>query len=255
MYFVKEVKRENNVGAAEKGITRFISPFLVTRRWSLVTALLIGFWANMSAATGQEVPTAPDAQVTTASKLPGKSRWKAAGLSLLLPGLGEVYAGAGTRAKLLLIGEGMAWASFAGFRVYGAWRATDFRVFAAEHADVTLIGQKDTFFRDIGAYSGSDAYNFEQQLSQGADAPTYTGSNSWAWDSDASRKGYLTLRRSSRRAQARSVYVVGFALINRLISAIDASKVVGRVTGEPSSSFNLYLPPDGSVWLTAGMAF
>ena len=224
---------------------------------SLLSVLLIGFWANVGSATAQEAPTdtVAQVQVAAASKPSGKSRWKAAGLSLLVPGLGQAYAGAGTRARVFFIGEGMAWASFAAFRVYGSWRATDYRVFAAEHAGVTLNGQTDAFFRDIGAFSGSEAYNFLQQLSQGASAQTYTGSNTWAWDTDTSRKGYLALRRSSRRAQGRSVYVVGFALINRLISAIDASKITGRASREPSSSFNLYLPPDGSVWLMAGLTF
>ena len=253
-----EERKENENNKADRAVKGrgtawfFLAPF----PFSLLSALLIGFWANTGPAIAQNAPTDEVAQVAIVSKpSSGKSKWKAAGLSLLIPGLGQAYAGSGTRARVFLIGEGMAWASFAAFRVYGSWRATDYRVFAAEHAGVTLNGQPDVFFRDIGAFSGSDAYNFVQQLSQGAGARTYTGLNTWAWDTDASRKGYLTLRRSSRRAQARSVYVVGFALMNRLISAIDASKVAGRASGEPSSSFNLYLPPDGSVWLMAGMTF
>lgn len=213
-------------------------------------------------ASGQELPAAADSTaisvvVGTPETPARKSKWKAAALSLLVPGLGEAYAGAHKRARVFLITEGIMWAGFAAFRIYGGWRADDYRVYAADHAAVTLNGQPDTFFRDIGAFSSSELFNFQQQLLLGSRVKQYTGPDAWAWDADPSRKTYLTIRRSSRRAYTRSVYVIGVALTTRLISAIDASKAVdaGDSSSASSSPFRLNLSPDGSLWLMAGLRF
>jgi hypothetical protein len=147
----------------------------------------------------------------------------------------------------------MTWAGFAAFRVYGGWRADDFRVYAAEHAGMTLRGQSDDYFRDIGLFFSSDAFNREQQLLYRDRARLYTGLDAWEWENAAARETYLDLRRSSRRARARSVYLVGVAVFTRLISAVDATKAArGRNRpAAPESSLNFVVPPDGSVWVVA----
>jgi hypothetical protein len=225
------------------------------------TAFILAILLSGLPAFGQEpAPEAAAADTALMTQPEGrapKSAWKAAGLSLAVPGLGEAYAGAWGRAKTFFIAEGATWAGFAAFRVYGRWRADDYRVFAADHAGVTLSGQGDAFFRDIGAFSSSDAYNFEQLLTQRERARLYTGVNTWAWDSDAARKAYLDIRRSSRRARLRSVYLVGFALAARLVSAVDARKAVGGagLSAGPSPDVQVSLPPDGILRLTAGVRF
>ncbi|MBM3263445.1 MAG: hypothetical protein FJY97_08480 [candidate division Zixibacteria bacterium] len=183
-----------------------------------------------------------------------KSKTKAALLSLLVPGLGQTYAGASGRARIFFVTEGVTWAGFTMLRTYGGWRADDYRVYAADHAGVTLAGQDDTFFRNIGAFSSNEVFNFQQQLIQGSRARLYTGTHTWAWDAETSRKAYLDIRQSSRRADTRSVYLIGFALVTRIVSAIDAVRGIDT-RGASTSSFHLFFPPNGAVWLTAGVAF
>lgn len=183
-----------------------------------------------------------------------KSKKRAILLSLALPGLGEAYVGRWDRARAFFITEGLTWSGFTALRVYSGWRADDYQVYSAEHAGVTLAGQPDSFFRDIGSFSSSEIFNTQQLLTQRERAQIYTGASTWGWNSDASRKTYLDIRRSSRRASVRSVYLIGFALVTRVVSAID----VGRIIDSRSPSLpalNMYLPPDGSIHMVLGYKF
>ncbi|MBI4552370.1 MAG: hypothetical protein HY710_08915 [Candidatus Latescibacteria bacterium] len=178
---------------------------------------------------------------------------KAVFLSLLVPGLGEGYAGDWGRARVFFVAEAAAWTGFTVFRVFGRWRTNDARVYAAEHASVSLGGKPDSYFRIIGSYPSNAVYNEEQQLTQREHARLYTGDAAWTWDSAAARKMYLSIRRSSERARVRSGYLVGLAIVNRLASAVDAVKAMnvrGR-KGEQGLLFDLIVPSDGSVWVVA----
>lgn len=175
-------------------------------------------------------------------------------LSLALPGLGEAYGGNWARARAFFITEGITWTSFTALQVYGGWRADDYRVYSADHAGVRLAGQSDSFFRDIGSFSGSEAFNIQQLLTQRTQAQVYTGVNTWTWDKEASRKTYLDIRRSSRRAQVRSVYLIGFAILTRVVSAIDAGWIID--SRSPSMPvLNMYFAPDGSIRMALGCRF
>jgi hypothetical protein len=97
-------------------------------------------------------------------------------------------------------------------------------------------------------------FNTQQLLTQRAQAQVYTGVNTWAWDEEASRKTYLDIRRSSRRAQVRSVYLIGFAILTRAVSAIDAGRIIdSRSPAMPA--LNMYFPPDGSIRVALGYRF
>ena len=229
---------------------------LKTQNSKLIPCLLLILTVSISPVFAQDMPDSPESDPVSRLQHP-KSKRTAVLLSLAVPGLGEAYAGAWERARMFFAAEAVTWAGFTAFRVYGNWRADDYRVFATEHAGVVLGNRPDSYFRDIGSFISSDVYNFQQRLAQRDRAKLYTGSDTWAWNSDTSREAYLDIRRSSRRAHVRSIYIVGFALVTRLMSAIDAGKLVtAPYSGtEEHPAINLYAPDDGSVWLIARIPF
>ena len=176
----------------------------------------------------------------------GKSPRKAFFLSLLLPGLGEYYAGSLSRAKIFLGAEAGIWASFGVFRAYESLRATDARLFAAAHAGAravppfslsagTSAGERYAldFLHDLEFYQSRDEFNRYARWRSGPNAAVYPETDKWQWEwkSETDRLRYRGLRNSERKARQRSFYAVGVVLFNRLISGIDAARIARQAYG------------------------
>ncbi len=152
-----------------------------------------------------------------------KSATKAVLLSLVLPGMGEVYCGRTTRAVGFFIAEAGIWTSYAYFKHRESWLEDDYINFAVQHAGIDPDG-KDRFFYDmVGFYDNRDAYNKVSRV--------YTRTNpffpevpewDWQWDSSSMRMEYRDIKNSSRAQGRNANYSLGLALANRVISAVDA---------------------------------
>ena len=147
-------------------------------------------------------------------------------LSLLIPGAGQYYVGEKGWAKRFLLSEGLLWLGYASFREYGSWRKNDYRVFASVHAGVDPEGKDAEFFDDVGFYDSVFERNRVTQWEEGSEALLLAGGSqpSWAWDSEASRLTFRSLRSSSLTARERSLYVVGGIILNHVMSAIQAAR-------------------------------
>jgi hypothetical protein len=159
----------------------------------------------------------------SAQEISGK---KAFFLSLLIPGAGQYYVGEKGWAKTFLLSEGLLWLGYAGFREYGSWRENDYRVFASVHAGVDPEGKDAEFFNDVGFYDSVFERNRVTLWEEGPEALLVPeGSQpSWAWDGEASRLTFRSLRSSSLTARERSLYVVGGIIMNHVMSAIQAAR-------------------------------
>lgn len=157
----------------------------------------------------------------------GKSRWVAAGLSLLFPGGGELYLGDKKNATKFFAAEGSIWCAFTGFTVYGNWRKENFKSFAAIHAKVRPEGKDEKFFEDVLRYSSRDSYNYWNHLVYRDYYPSYptTDEYYWKWESDEAWDEYAEIRKSSERAYRNAKVVLGVALINRVISVVHVLKM------------------------------
>jgi hypothetical protein len=157
-----------------------------------------------------------------------KSVTKAAFLSLLLPGAGEIYAGSQTKGKLFLSVEASFLAGFFGFRTYGGWLKKDYKVYAASHAKVNLAGKPDDFFDNLAFYDNRELYNQFALLYHRGEAKPYPEDDfwNWEWDSPKSKSCFRDLKNRSKTAYRRALYVVGLSLVNRVVSVIDAMKAV-----------------------------
>lgn len=158
-----------------------------------------------------------------------KSRFQGALYSILLPGMGEIYAGRLDRAIPALIAEGILWLGYAGFTSYSGWIEEDARNFAVDHAGIQPNGKSDQYFVDIGNFDNVHIYNATKLLDReiGDLYPAESGSSySWSWDTRVNRKEYNDLRVLSDEMLNASRFVIAGLIINRIWSAIQASFLV-----------------------------
>lgn len=180
----------------------------------------------------------------------------AAGLSLLLPGLGQATQGHGTRAAIFLGIEGALWTTVAVSEIEHHLRTDAAREQAEVFAHVTPGDHSATFYRDVARLRSSDDYNAllrreARALYSGPDSllPAYMdeyeaqngyfGQDTWRWDTFSDFTRYGDLRHAAQNAMRRASFAIGGALANRLFAVIDATR--GRKA--PPASGRLAAPP------------
>ena len=182
-----------------------------------------------------------------------KSKMKALGLSLLLPGAGQYYAGNKTRMAIFGSAEALIWTSFFGLRTYGSWKKEDYKSWAAFHAGADINNKSDLYFEKLTYYDNLGEYNQLAPLYDGSEAQLFPSSSDywWNWDSDASRSHYRSLRNQSKMAYRRSLFLIGAMIANRILSGIDAYRSAGSGGGDRefgAVDWSLYYSADGPLW-------
>ena len=159
--------------------------------------------------------------------------------SLMLPGMGELYAGNYGLGKYFTIAEGSLWLGYAGYYSYGNWVQTDGRNFAVQHAGISVDNKSDQYFIDIGNFDNTNQYNTEI-LRERNQYKTYdpNSPSAWNWDTDAHREQYRELRVSSDNMFNNSRFVLAAVVANHIISAIDAARMV--ISHNKNSEADLY---------------
>jgi hypothetical protein len=170
------------------------------------------------------VPHAPMVQEQAAAPSK-KSVGMAALYSLLLPGMGELYAEGFSSGKYFLIAEGALWLGYAAVEIHGNDLRDGARSYAVAHAGVDVTGKDDDFFVDIGNFMTVDDYN-EKRLRDREVARLYdpAAGYSWRWDTDASRATYKDQRISSENMYNNRKFVGIAILVNHIVSAINAAR-------------------------------
>ena len=146
--------------------------------------------------------------------------------SMLLPGMGELYAGDYSSGKYFTIADGVLWGAFAGFEIYGKWKENDYKSFAESKGGVNLNGKEAEYFANIGIYQSIDDYNAAMELNRDFDMTYKTAAYYWKWSDNEQRKQYRDLWSSSESAYTNVRFVVGALILNRLISAVNAVRLV-----------------------------
>jgi hypothetical protein len=169
-----------------------------------------------------------------------KSAGKAALFSLLLPGAGEVYAGAEAKGKIFILSEASLWAGFLGLKTYSSWLKDDYRSYAADHAEVNLENKPDGFFDELAFYESRDQYNQFAPLYNPGEKLPYPENDlwDWQWDSRESRLHYRDLKNRSKDMSRKALYMVGLSLVNRIVSVVDALKTVKSYNRKKSLEFS-----------------
>jgi TM2 domain-containing membrane protein YozV len=167
--------------------------------------------------------------VTKQESVPVKKSHKSPGLafiySLIIPGLGHVYADRFVTGKYFMISEAAIWLTYAAFSVYGNWLLDDAYGFSTTHAGVDISGKArdDKFFTDIANYNNVYDYN-DDMLRQGSYDKLYDPQAGYYfyWDNETNRKNYKEDKLAGDKTLNDRLFVVGAAVVNHIMSAISA---------------------------------
>lgn len=152
-----------------------------------------------------------------------KSPGLAAVYSLLLPGMGELYAGSFSSGRYFLVAEGVLWLSYAAFTVHGNSLRDDARAYAISAAGIEPAGKDDQFYVDIGNFMTTEDYN-DKKLRDREPEKLYERSQGFGWDwvSESARTTYKDNRLSSETAYNNRKFIVAAIIINHVASAVNA---------------------------------
>ena len=157
--------------------------------------------------------------------------------SLLLPGMGELYAGSYSSGKYFTIAEGALWATYLGFNAYGNWQKNNYKSFAAANGGVNNNGKNSDYYANVGLYTSINEYNNTQAFDRNFAAMYNPVQYYWNWIGQ-DRKTYRSMWLSSENAFNNLRFVVGAMILNRIISAINAVRLVSRYNKSIDESAN-----------------
>lgn len=163
-----------------------------------------------------------------------KSLSRAMMYSLVLPGAGEAYMGYKTRAKVAMGAEVAIWAGFAYFRYQGSLREDRYMEMARINAGVE--GERDDdYYQAIAYYLTNEDFNVDILREARFYYPDpadyevreqywmengYFEGDAWEWKSIEAMEDYRDVRTESRKSYRRGTLMIGFAVLNRMISMV-----------------------------------
>jgi hypothetical protein len=176
-----------------------------------------------------------------------KSVMVAIGYSLILPGLGDLYADNFRTGRYFMGADVASWITYGAFRSNGRWLKQDAQTFAVQHAGANFDGKGDQFSVDLGNFSNVYDYNEAKLRNRQFDLLYDANSNfAWQWTSDGDRGRYKDLRIRGDGVLRNSQFIIGAMVLNRIISAISAAKAV--------SDYNRSVQTMGSWQLSVGVS-
>ena len=177
--------------------------------------------------------------------------------SVLLPGMGELYAGDYSSGKYFTIAEGALWGVYFGLNTYGNWQQDRYKAYAASSAGVNLNGKNDTYFANIGTYLNITEYNDDQSRNRDFVAMYNVKTDYWKWQTNKDREVYRNMWTTSEQAHNGLRFVVGALILNRLVSAINAARLVAAYNHRQSSevSWNVSVSVTNQATIPTGLQF
>jgi hypothetical protein len=193
-----------------------------------------------------------------ASASEGPDRLEVIGLSLLFPGLGHRAINHTSRGQIFMAADVGTWGGFGGFRLQGHLRRKSYIDMAHIYAGVpSPEGRSDEYYRFLGEFPSSNDYDEEIRREARArygddiaardsyyDAHKMPADQIWQWKSEAEWSRYRDKRNASQLSYKRGRYLLGLAVANRLLAAVDAMRLYhshGRGNG-----MSFYLSGDPS---------
>jgi hypothetical protein len=198
----------------------------------------------------QELKSSPEQNLEVSNLVDEMPKKKSPGLaiiySLLLPGMGELYAGSYSSGKYFTIAEGGLWITYIGMKAYGNWQKDRYKSFAASKGGVDLESKNDDYLATISEYSNISDYNNEKALERNFDEMYDPSTYYWNWQTTDDRKTYRNMWVSSEQTFNDVRFVVGALIVNRIVSAINAVRLV--------SSYNKSLEDEVSWNFSVGIS-
>ena len=147
--------------------------------------------------------------------------------SLLLPGMGELYADAYSTGKYFTIADGILCGTLIGMNAYSNWQENDYKAYADSTGGVINDSNNDEeFYANIGDYTSVYTYNDQKALERNFNEMYDEEVYFWEWNTTDDRRTYRDMWNSSETASNNIRFVVGGLILNRVISAINAARLV-----------------------------
>jgi len=146
--------------------------------------------------------------------------------SLLLPGMGELYADGYESGKYFTIAEGVLWGTYIGMSIHASNQQDNYKAYAITNASITTSGKDDDYFATIGEYQNIEDYNDQKASERNFDQMYSTTTSFWKWQSNEDRRTYRSMWTSSEQTYNDLRFVVGAMILNRVVSAINAARLV-----------------------------
>jgi len=170
-----------------------------------------------------------------------KSPKRAMLYSLVLPGMGQWYSESKGAAKLYFTMEAGLWTYFLASKAQEGILRGGYTAFAAGNASTNPSGAPDQYFKDLGQFFSSDSANEwirreareqypndKTKQEEYINTRIYSGDRTWAWRDQAAWFSYRDQRLRSLEARHRASYVMGWAIVHRILSGLDAARVAGK---------------------------
>jgi hypothetical protein len=208
------------------------------RAWRIACLAVVALVAGVSGA-GSAWAQSPAAE---RSERNSRENARRIGLSLLLPGAAHLQMGERRRAAAFLVTEVATWTAWAVFRTQGSLRRDSYIEMAHLDAGVQRAGGRDdAYYRLLGNWSSSDAYDqiirreardhYPTDLAGRAayfEAHRTPADRAWRWESQTEWDKYRAKNNDSRWAYRNARMMLGLAAVNRLVAVVDASLLAGR---------------------------
>jgi hypothetical protein len=112
--------------------------------------------------------------------------------------------------------------------VYANWQKDRYISYSQTNAGVTPENKDEDYYATIGEYLDIDQYNDQQAFEYNFDEMYNTETHFWKWNTSEERKEYRNMWVSSEQTFNDVRFVVGALLLNRVISAINAVRLVSK---------------------------
>jgi hypothetical protein len=184
----------------------------------------------------QEIGAAARPVETAGEQGPSRTgeKVKAGALSLVLPGAGQFYNGDRTKAYVMAGVEVGIWVTYFVFDNQGDNSMESAKTYAGIYAG-TRGDQPDAYWRAVGQYMDSDAYNEAVLREARATQTPATGligeDRAWQWVNAQRRDDYQGLRADANNAYDRRDFMILFAVVNRAVAVVDAVMGAGKHNG------------------------
>ncbi|MCB5252747.1 MAG: hypothetical protein RBR69_00645 [Candidatus Cloacimonadaceae bacterium] len=182
-----------------------------------------------------------------------QSRIGLIGMSALVPGSAEIAMGKTNRGVALLMSDIVATYSFFKTNHDMDLKKDAYKNYALTYAGVPLY-MPQNHYQVIQEYISSEEFNdFQDMMARNffviyhndiqgyidyMEANTYTGEESWQWQSNMHWEKYIDMRKAHQRIKINHNLALGVMLLNRAISVIDTAIL--------SKNVNVYASPHGS---------
>ncbi len=173
-----------------------------------------------------------------------KSEWRAAFLSLALPGTGQFYLGQKKKGTTYISADIMMLAGAVFSEATSRRKYKSSIGYARVHAGTNSNRSwKDKYWNEIGLKDSTitNITDWNQQYDKYREFDKlYSDEDAWAWTSMDAKDNYVEQRKKAGDWNSASYFFLGGMILNRVVSFIDARVSAKRINSNVISNLDVY---------------